>query len=190
VALAIDASSPAVASGAGPIVTSAAFTPPANSVLEIGWIGDSSGTTTQPTITDTLGTPLTYTLTDWQSNADTPGVGGQAATWRAVVGGSPASMSVKITNNSGATTGAFKVWVLTGADTTTPIGAHGKSGSNSTASVSQSYTAQSTGGQGFIAVCDFAGIGNETAGTGCTVDGDRHLQRRHLRCVRPPHYRR
>jgi len=41
---------------------------------------------------------------------------------------------------------------MTGADTTTPAGAHGKSGSASAASIAQSYTAQSTGGWGFIAV--------------------------------------
>jgi hypothetical protein len=174
VALAIDASSPALTTQtntATATLASGSFTPPAGSVLLIQWASDAGATPASPTITDNLGTPLTYTLLDWKAaNSGTPAANGQGATWRAVVGSS-AAMIVTVTN--GAVTGeraaALKITVLTGADTTTPIGAHGKSGSLSAASIAQTYTATSTGGWGFIVVCDFNQLGNETAGTGCTV---------------------
>jgi hypothetical protein len=174
VALAIDASSPALTTQTNTATTtlaSGSFTPPAGSVLLIQWSSDAGATPASPTITDNLGTPLTYTLLDWKAaNSGSPAANGQGATWRAVVGSS-AAMIVTVTNGavSGDRAAALKITVLTGADTTTPIGAHGKSGSLSAASIAQTYTATSTGGWGFIVVCDFNQLGNETAGTGCTV---------------------
>jgi hypothetical protein len=174
VALAIDASSPALTTQtntATATLASGSFTPPAGSVLLIQWASDGGGTPGSPTITDNLGTPLTYTLLDWKAaNSGTPAANGQAATWRAVVGSS-AAMIVTVTNGAVTTerAAALKITVLTGADTTTPIGAHNKSGSLSAASIAQTYTATSTGGWGFIVVCDFNQLGNETAGTGCTL---------------------
>jgi hypothetical protein len=174
VALAIDASSPALTTQTNTATTtlaSGSFTPPAGSVLLIQWSSDAGATPASPTITDNLGTPLTYTLLDWKAaNSGTPAANGQGATWRAVVGSS-AAMIVTVTNGaiSGERAAALKITVLTGADTTTPIGAHGKSGSLSAASIAQTYTATSTGGWGFIVVTDFNQLGNETAGTGCTL---------------------
>jgi hypothetical protein len=183
VALAIDASSPAVAtnsSGAAATVQTASFTPPAGALLLIGWSGNSFGgeNPAQPTITDSLGAPLTYTLLDWKSRADSPATDGQAAQWTAVVGSS-AAMTVTVTSgttNHGGNerASALKVWVLTGADTT-GVGAHGKSGSASAGSIAQSYTAQATSGWGFITDCDWDEKGAQTAGTGCTSDGSANL---------------
>lgn len=173
-ALAIDASSPAVATqttGTVATVVSGSFTPPANSVLEVLWSGDGGTSPTQPTITDNLGTPLIYTRTDWMSVANAPNAGGQAAAWTAPVGASPAAMTVTVTSGSisGERTAALKVVVWTGADTTNPAAAHGMSGSKSAASIAQSYTATANSGQGTIAVCDFDQAGAETAGTGATL---------------------
>lgn len=173
-ALAIDGSSPAIATNAGTAVTSASFTPPSGSLLLIGWSGNSAqAAASAPSITDNLGVHLTYTQTDWSQYGDNPAAAGQAAFWWAVVGTS-AAMTVTVTNGVSAPNGsgnAVKVWVITGADTVTPIGAHGKSGSTSAASIAQSYTAQATSGWGFIADCDWDVVGAQTAGTGCTVDG-------------------
>jgi hypothetical protein len=178
VAIAIDGSSPAIALGnPGPTATTASFTPLSNSVLIIGYAGNSTAgaSPSTPTITDNLGSHLTYTLIGYQSRADAPNADGVAAMWRAVVSSS-AGMTVSVTNqDASAKHGALKVWVLTGADTTTPVGASGKSGSKSAAAIAQSYTAQATSGWGFIAVCDWDVIGVETAGTGCTVDGSNNV---------------
>lgn len=173
--LAIDGSTPAIATntvGTVAAVTSASFNPPAGAQLLILWAGDSSGTPSQPTITDNLGAHLTYTLTDWQSHADSPGVQGQAAGWVATVGaGGAMTVTVSSGSPSGAMVSAMGVIVLTGEDTVTPVGAHGKSGSGSAAAIAQSYTAQASGGLGFIAVADFNDLVAQTAGTGCTLIG-------------------
>lgn len=174
-ALAIDASTPAIATqtnGATATVTTASFTPPSSSLLLIRWSANSTSLPASPTITDNLGVHLTYTLLDWQSRSDTPTKDGQAACWWAQVGSS-AAMTVTVTNQatSGFREAALRVAVITGHDTGTPIGAHGKAGSASAGSIAQSYTAQATGGQGFISVCDWDALGAMTAGTGCTLEG-------------------
>lgn len=174
-ALAIDASTPAVVTqtnGAVATVTTASFTPPANSLLLIRWAANSDGGTnpSTPTITDSLGAHLTYTLIDWESRANSPARDGQAAQWWAAVGSS-AAMTVTVTSGVAVLTNrqaALHVTVLTGQDAV-PIGAHGKAGSTSTASIAQPYTAQATSGWGFIAISDWDDKGAETAGSGCTL---------------------
>lgn len=176
-ALAIDASTPAIAtntvSGTATVAT-ASFTPPTGALLLIRWAGNthSPGAPSTPTITDSLGAHLTYTLLDWQSRSDSPTKDGQAAQWWAKVGTS-AAMTVTVTNVvGGAATerqAALHVTVITGQDGTTPIGAHGKSGSASASSIGQSYTASATSGWGFLAYCDWDDKGAATAGTGCTL---------------------
>jgi hypothetical protein len=174
VALAIDASTPAIAVSTNngiTTVTSASFTPPAGSLLYIRWAWNTGAANTPaaPSITDNLGTPLTYTLLDHHSRADSPAVDGQCAQWSAAVGTS-AAMTVTATAGTGTTVhgGALHITVLTGQHAT-PIGAHGKSSSTSAASIAQSYTAQATSGWGFIGVTDWDLKGTQTAGTGCTL---------------------
>jgi hypothetical protein len=176
VALAIDGSTPAIVTSTSTTVatlSTGSFTPPAGALLLIAWAGNSHIATnpSTPTITDSLGSPLTYTLLDWQSRANSPTVDGQAAMWWAVVGSS-AAMTVTTTINVATDNEkqqALQVIVITGQDSVTPIGAHGKSGSTSSSAIAQNYTAAATGGQGFIAVCDWDSLGNFTAGTGCTI---------------------
>lgn len=180
-ALAIDASTPAIAVQSVAIVATvatASFTPPAGSLLIIRWSGDTAGgaTPSTPTITDNLGVHLTYTLLDFQSRASAPTVDGQAASWWAVVGASTA-MTVTVTSQSisGNRLAALNVTVMTGQNVSTPIGAHGKSGSASTSSIAQSYTAQATNSWGFIGVLDWDVAGPETAGSGCTLEGSANI---------------
>lgn len=172
-ALAIDASSPAVATSSTATSTTASHTPPAGSLSLDLWSGNThtAHNPATPTITDNLGAHLTYTLNDWQSRADSPNREGQAADWTAPVATS-AAMTVSAT--SGVAAGdsekhnALQVQVITGQHAT-PVGAHGKSGSASASTIAQSYTATATGSQGFIAVCDWTVAGTMTAGTGCTL---------------------
>jgi hypothetical protein len=180
VALAIDGSSPAITtqtSGTTATVATGSFTPPAGALLLIGWAGNTGSASDPgaPSITDNLGGHLTYNLVGWKHRGVAPTVDGQAAMWWAVVGSSTA-MTVTVTTGtgSGAQQAALKVWVITGADTS-GIGASGLSGSASAASIAQSYTAQATGGQSFIAVCDWDLKGVETAGTGATRDGSANV---------------
>lgn len=177
-ALAIDASSPAIATqtnGATATVTTASFTPPSGSILLVAWAGNSASgadPASTPTVTDNRGVPLTYGQAAWSHRGDTPNADGQAAIWTAHVTSS-AAMTVTVTNiaSSGNRHAALKVYVITGADTSNIDGATGKSGSTSTGSIAQVYSAQQTNAQGFIAVCDWDVMGTMTAGTGCTRDG-------------------
>jgi hypothetical protein len=172
VALAIDASTPAIATqtnGATATVVTASFTPPSNSLLLVRWAANSTSLPSTPTV---AGASLTYTLLDWQSRADSPTRDGQAACWWAQVGAS-AAMTVTVTNqaSSGFREAALRVLVITGHDTGSPAGAHGKAGSASASSIAQSYTAQASSGQGFISVCDWDALSAMSAGTGCTLEG-------------------
>lgn len=171
-ALAIDGSTPAIVTGSGTITT-ATFTPPDNSVLVIKFSGNSvqGSNPGAPTVTDSLGVHLVYTLSDWRSRADNAAIESQCAIWSAVVG-TGAAMTVSVTNNAANfRDGAVCVEVWTGADTSTPTGAHGKNGSTSASSISQSYTASATGGQGSLVTADWDMKGAQTAGSGCTVEG-------------------
>lgn len=173
--LTIDASTPAIAvqtNGATATVATAAFVPPNGSLVYARWSGNSTSLPATPTI---AGGSLSYSLIDWQSRNDAPTVDGQAAHWWAT--GAGASMTVTVTNgaSSGFRAAALRVVVFTGHDTVTPIGAHGKAGSASASAIAQGFTAEATGSQGFIGVCDWDVIGVESAGTGCTLEGSANV---------------
>lgn len=172
-ALAIDASSPAVATqtnGATATVASASFTPPSGSLLLIQWCGNSTSLPSAPTITDNLGAHLTYTSRGWQSRADSPTKDGQAAQWTAPVA-TGAAMTVTVTNgaSSGFREAALRITVLTGQDAS-PIGTNGKGGSASSGALAQSVAGTADGSQAFGAATDWDALGSMTAGTGCALN--------------------
>lgn len=176
-ALAIDGSTPAIAvqsNGATATCTTASFTPPSGSTLLVLYSANTIDPTSPavPTITDNLGAHLTYTRYDHSIRSDTPSADGQACSWTAPVA-TGAAMTVTVTNQaaSGGRHAAVCVIVLTGADGTTPVPVHGESGSTSTGTVNQSYTANTTGGMGFTAIADWSAKGVMTAGTGTTRIG-------------------
>lgn len=179
-AIAVDASTPAVAtqtSATTATCTSASFTPPAGAVIFVLYAGNAaaSETTTAPTITDNRGAPLTYTLINHRNRGDTlpvSGSSGQAAMWRAVV---TTSAAMTITTTTSAASGnrqqAFLPLVLTGVDTTTPVGTVGEN-SIATGSLSQAVTGTAAGSLAIVAWSDWqVGSTTFTAGTGCTVAG-------------------
>lgn len=172
--LAIDASTPSIVtqtSGSIATITTASFTPPDGSLLLIRWSSNSHHAInpSTPTITDSLGVPLVYTIVDWVSRADSPTVDGQAACWWAQVNTS-AAMTVTVTSGAADNRqAALCVTVLTGHDPLAPIGASGKSGSTSTSTISQDYTGLASNAWGFIVDCDWDDKGAQTAGTGCTL---------------------
>ncbi len=170
--IAVDASSPAVFTSTTATATSASFTPPVGSLLVCAVAANSTNgvNPTTPTITDNRGTPLTYTLRAFRSRADgSPVIDGQAALWTAPVTSSVA-MTVSITT-AGAAHKGCRIWVLTGQNTTNPIGALGKAGSSSSSAIVQNYTATGNNSLGFIVALDWDALGSFTAGTGCTLQG-------------------
>lgn len=179
-ALAIDTSSPALATAAPSnspeTATTASFTPPANSLLVVLVAGDSSSATTPTlTVTDNLGVHLTYTQRVWANRVDSPSTDGHAAIYTAPVTSS-AAMTVSVTNSSNTTPGsadlACQVQVLTDGGSLPTVGAVAKTASTTSGTaVSTSYTATAAGSWGFGAVSDWNATGTMTAGTGCTMIG-------------------
>jgi hypothetical protein len=172
VALAIDVSSPAIASSntAAPsqTATTASFTPPANSLLVVMATGDSFSSSSNATftVTDNLGAHLTYTQRMLSQSTDVPAAGGGAVIWTAPVTVS-AAMTVSVTDNSGSGQGDIgaQVQVLTDGGTLPTVGANGKA-SSATASttLAASLTATLTGSWSFGCAHDWNATGNMTAG--------------------------
>jgi hypothetical protein len=178
VALAIDASSPAVAqnitAASTDTATTASFTPPANSLLVVLISGDTfgAGNNATWTITDNLATHLTWTQRVYSSSTDTPNAGGSALIYTAPVVTS-APMTVSVTDAAGSGTGDLYVLVqvITGGGAIPTVGANGKTSSATAGtSIAASYTATGTGSWGFAAVQDWNATGTMTAGgTGNTI---------------------
>jgi hypothetical protein len=179
VGILIDGSTPAIAvqtDGTIATVTTASFTPPPGVTLLIRYSANTidpndPGT---PTITDNLGTHLSYTQGDVGKRPDSPTADGQVAWWTAVTPSPSSAMTITVTCGTASPNrhAAVAVTVLTGTDVTNPVGQHGKQGATvSTASIAQSYTASRTGSRGFLVTCDWADVGAETAGTATSLEG-------------------
>lgn len=172
----IDNSSPVVVTTVGPgAATSGQFNAPPGAMIIVGFSGNNAvaNPPSVPTITDSLGTPLTYTLQNWQSRADSPTVDGQVAIWTATSTGIP--MTISVTGHSDASNSqcAVKVWYTLVSGCT--VGAKGKTGSASASSISQGYTALATGGQGVMAVCDWTVQGPQTVTSVEVNDGSANI---------------
>ena len=179
----VDTSTPALASNTSAgtaTITSPSFTPVGGSLLLVTWAANSASASdvpAAPSITDSLGSHLTYTRAQFA----TPGsvganVGGQAAIWTAPVPASPSGMTVSVTDNdtAGHAQSTLQVWVLTGVNTASPVSVSGVGVLSPAGTVvSQAYTAGVTGGMGFLAGCDWNNaVDTITPGAGCSVTFD------------------
>ena len=105
--------------------TTGAFTPPDNSLLIVacGTMRESLTDTTlgRPTITDSLGTPLTYTQIDFTNL--TAAYATQMTVWRAPVVGTGVSMTITVDDPNNFDMYGYQVCVFafTGYDTSTPV---------------------------------------------------------------------
>jgi hypothetical protein len=176
VAIVIDSSSPAAHTTTAQANSTAAFTPPDDSMLLACWAGDSPSSGAPSTPSAVSSPSQTWNADVWDRRASgSPAVDGQAAIWDAeLVGTSPGSTVLTVTN--GQPTSSFgsilKVYVLTGHDPAGPIGQAGGGRSTQASSLSASYTAGITGGQGFMIFSDWA-AGDPTPWTamsGCTIE--------------------
>lgn len=168
-ALAIDSSTPALASAnSGNVATTASFTPPAGAVLvAIGYHDTVGGNTTNTSaITDSQG--LTWSIKATRNRADSGGQNGHVQISTAVVGSST-SMTVTTTGtNCGGAAGVY-VLVMTGADTTTPMDATPTEGSNTAAAISLAITTVTDLAWAFLVATDWNVAANMTAGASQTA---------------------
>ncbi|TDD54596.1 hypothetical protein E1286_05245 [Nonomuraea terrae] len=143
----IHSSSPAPATGSGTITT-AAFSPPANSLL-VAVVGAS---VSSPVISNS-GTARTWTLR--RQHASAAGVAIYTAP-------NPTALS-NITVSIGTATGGLKVYVLTGQDPTNPIGVNGSGSSTQNNATVNGYVSTAVGSRGFAVAWDLSGNGLPTS---------------------------
>ena len=117
----------------------------------------------------------TWTRDAWDRwGTGSPQVNGQAAFFSSVITGTPGSHTVSVLNGSpavGQTGAILKVYALTGHDPAGPIGQSGGGRAASPTSITASYVASITGGQGFMVVSDWMATdpADWTVSGGCTI---------------------
>ena len=171
--VAIDASTPAALTSTSSPITCASFTPPADPLLLAIWL-DNTGVGVDPNAATITASPAqTWTRDAWDHlSSGSPSLDGQAVLWHAQPSGPAGSSTVSVARGSlGLDEQALAVYVLTGHDPTTPIGAVGGQRQSSGSSLTASYVASITGGQGFMGVCDWnaGATAGWTADSGCTM---------------------
>jgi hypothetical protein len=159
--------------------TSGTITAPAKSLIVIAASVDAAtaGATagSAASITDSLGTHLTWTRNVLVNSSDSPAAGGGCVIWSAPCN-TAQSFTVTVTNSSGGVTSGsdFEAYpfVFTDSSGNTPeIGATAKSAFTSGTTCTTSYTATSTDSWGIGVVNDWSATGTPTASTSCTSQG-------------------
>lgn len=138
-AIAVDASSPAVAAGTSVGITTGAFTPPSNCVLWAFGQADANNGSSDETLSFSDSASGAWS-TPVQDNARGGAV--VAASYR-IMGTSPGSMTVTMTDNKGGVAQRLFVRVMTGTDLVNPQGATTTAGTASisiTSTVANSWT--------------------------------------------------
>lgn len=173
-ALVIDASTPASSAVTTQTNTTASFTPPDNSFLLGLWAANSTLSTdpATPTVSDTGMATWSTPVWDHQTSG-VPTVDGQAAIFDAtLVGPSPGPITVSVVNGAAANYhSVLNLMVLTGHDPAGPVGISGGGRRQAGTSLTVSFNASITGGQGFLSLCDWNAEVTTAwaADTGCTM---------------------
>ncbi|OGJ56683.1 hypothetical protein A3D88_02805 [Candidatus Peribacteria bacterium RIFCSPHIGHO2_02_FULL_52_16] len=162
-AIAIDASSPARATGTPPnanALVSASFTPPNSSLLLVMVSADNSqGSNITISVSDSTG--LTWTNIVERDKGDAGAEDGHASAWYALQPTSQ-SMTVSVTRTAGlggTERISFKVYVITGHDTSDPIGASGENSSTTNNITPTIYTSTVNNSRGFGCATDWNALG-------------------------------
>jgi hypothetical protein len=150
--------SPAMVSSSGAsTLTSASFTAPANSVIVMCVHSDGA----MDHSASNSGTALAWALIGQQKRAST-GTGSAAA----FVAPCPTSRTLTVTwTGSFADDVAMKVYVITAADLTTPIGAKRQGAATTNVLTTGSIVTQLSGSLGFVVADEFSDVGTTTAPT-------------------------
>lgn len=160
-AIDVDSSSPSIVTITNTTSgTTASFTPPAGALLVVA-VGAESGNNGDPPAISNSGTALTWTLWKYRDQYSSGGQVGMAAIWTAPVAASSA-MTVTATW-SFANYGGLKVFVVTGADTASPVGAIGE-GSSATNNITPTvYTSTVANSRAFGIAADWSGLGSPSS---------------------------
>ena len=152
----------------GLTVTSASFTAPANSVLLVCFYGDTNNNGGTPTVTVTnTGTSLTWNLIQIRAIGDSGATEGYAGAHYAVNASSQTitvTTTTTVINQNNQKSLVAKVYVLTGADTTTPLDTSNEGSSTTNNLTTTSITAAGNG--------LFFAVGNDWNARGAPTSAD------------------
>ncbi len=161
-ALAIDPSTPARTSGSDPRTT-ASFSPPANSLL-LAMVSSDSALGSNPTIAITNnGAALTWNLIAERSKGDTGAQDGEASAFYAILPTARTGMTVTATITDQNQRISIKVYVITGHNPVSPIGAVGEGSSTTNNITPIIYTSTTAGSLGFGVSNDWSAAGLPTS---------------------------
>jgi len=162
ITLAIHSSTPARVQGIDPITT-AAFNPPDNSLLLVMISSDAAGNNDPALSITNNGTPLTWNLIAERSKNDAGAQDGEASAFYALLPTGRTGMTVTATITDQNLNFSMKVYVVTGHNTTTPIGAIGE-GSSTTNNITPTiYTSTVANSLGFGVASDWNATGLPTS---------------------------
>jgi len=172
----VDASSPARATGSTAnstvAITTGTFNPPA-SVLVATVQANARPTGASAAIT-TNGTALSWTTVAERSVSDGGGLSGYAGLFVAVLPSSRVGMTVtatvtSVTSPTEINTPSLKLYVVTGANTVTPVGGSTEGSSTTNNLTTTGFTTTGATSLGFAAGCDWNALGVPVS-SDCTAD--------------------
>ncbi|MBI3331949.1 hypothetical protein HYZ99_03240 [Candidatus Peregrinibacteria bacterium] len=162
-AIAIDASTPALVALDSTSVTSAAFNPPDSSLLLVCVLSDSLNDEDVTITITNNGAALTWTEIVSRDGFESSISDGNAAAAYALLTTGRTGMTVSATSNSSKLAKAIKVYVITGHDTSSPIGASGEGDSNTNNITPTIYTSTVNNSRGFGCADDWNALGSPTS---------------------------
>lgn len=156
-AIAIDGSSPAIVTTTADPVTTASFSPPASTVLVACVFVENS--TDQAITMSNTGTALTWTQHVIRTTAEAGSNSGEIAIFTAPNTAGQAGITVTATVATVSSYAAIKVYVLTGASLSSPVGATGEGNSATNAITPTAYTSTVLNSRGICAAHDWLAPG-------------------------------
>lgn len=159
-AIAVDASTPARAtSTTGLTVTTASFTPPAGSLLLACVHADTVSAGATPTATMSGNAGLTWANVGFSGRTQTGNNGYAGMFWAKVTTSAAMTVTITMSGASASLPTSLKVYVLTGADTTTPAVTSVTGGATTQTMTATGMTVASKGGLFFAVGSEWQAIG-------------------------------
>lgn len=182
-ALAVDASSPARATGATTngttTITTVTFDPPASVLVatcQANARNASGGTGAGTGAITNNSTALTWTTVGERNVADSGGLSGYAGIFVAPLTAGRTGMTVTLTMTgvggfpNNINTPTIKLYVVTGADLVTPVGGSAEGSSTTNNLTTTGFTTVGASSLGFVSGCDWNALGTPVS-SDCTADG-------------------
>lgn len=158
-ALAIDASTPVRVNTATATATTATFTPPAGSLLVAATSMNTSSSGSGTVSIANTGSALTWTLQKL-ANKSNGGQPGAATIHTASAASGAITVTATTTNNlAGTLITSLKVYVLTGAATTNPVGGSNSGGSTTNNLTTTAFTSTGTASLAVFAATEWNALG-------------------------------